>query len=211
MRLQRAYSPRDVQHIRRERIPLEGDWQRVFGQPEWGDPWFIIGPSASGKSSFVMQLCKALSRISGVLYVSLEEGIGLTMKERLARFKMNECQGRFRLITDCDMDDLKARLKKAKSARFIIIDSIQFACDSGWDYQKTKELYQSFPRKTFIFISQQLKSEPVGKSAGRLKYACGVKVETKGYRAFCLGRYSQDVSAYYDIWPERSVEVWNGK
>lgn len=208
MKLQRAYSPKDVQHLRRSAVPLEGEWQRVFGQPEWGDPWFIMGRSASGKSSFVMQLAKALSRISGVLYVSLEENIGLSMQKRLSFFHMEDCQGRFRLITTCDVDDLKARLKKAKSARFIIIDSFQYACDQGWNYTVAMELVRTFPRKSFLFISQQDNRGPIGKGAVRLQYACGVKIETKGYRAFCLGRYSQDVAAYYDIWPERSVEVW---
>lgn len=209
MKLQRAYSPREVEHLRREAIPLEGEWERVFGRPEWGDPWFITGQSASGKSSFLMQLARALSRISGVLYVSLEEGIGLSMQERLRKFRMNECQGRFRLITGADMEELKARLKKPKSARFIIIDSFQYATEAGWDYPSTKALVDQFPRKTFLFVSQEDRGKPIGKSAIKLKYACGVKIQTKGYRAFCLGRYSQSVSNYYDIWPERSAEVWN--
>ena len=51
----RAYSPKDVANIKCKALPFEGQWKDVFGQPEEGDTWFISGPSASGKSSFVMQ------------------------------------------------------------------------------------------------------------------------------------------------------------
>ena len=99
----RAYSPKDVANIKCKALPFEGQWKDVFGQPEEGDTWFISGPSASGKSSFVMQFAKMLCGIGSVLYVSLEEGVGLSMQRRLAQFKMTEVQGSFRIITDGDI------------------------------------------------------------------------------------------------------------
>lgn len=80
----RAYSPKDVANIKHKALPFEGQWKDVFGEPEEGDTWFISGPSASGKSSFVMQFAKMLCGIGSVLYVSLEEGVGLSMQRRLA-------------------------------------------------------------------------------------------------------------------------------
>ena len=59
----RAYSPKDVANIKHKALPLEGEWKDVFGEPEEGDTWFISGPSASGKSSFVMQFAKMLCGI----------------------------------------------------------------------------------------------------------------------------------------------------
>ena len=205
----RAYSPKDVASIKHKVLPFTGKWKEVFGEPEQGDTWFISGPSASGKSSFVMQLAKMLCGIGPVLYISLEEGVGLSMQKRLNEFKMNEVQGSFRIITDGDIEDLDKRLAKPKSAKFIIVDSYQFAFEAGWEYKLTASLIERFSKKTFIFISQEDKGKPLGKPAIRLKYKAGVKVRTLGFRAFCEGRYAGRVGAYYSIWEEKEVEVYN--
>lgn len=207
----RAYSPKDVANIKHKVLPFEGKWKDVFGEPEQGDTWFISGPSASGKSSFVMQLAKMLCGFGPVLYISLEEGVGVSMQRRLAQFNMNEVQGSFRITTDGDMDTLAERLAKPKSAKFIIVDSYQFAFEAGWEYSLTRDLIDRFKQKTFIFISQEDKGKPLGKPAIRLKYKAGVKVRTQGYRAYCQGRYSGSVSEYYTIWEEKAVEVYNEK
>ena len=209
--MKRAYSPKDVANIKHKVLPFEGKWKDVFGEPEQGDTWFISGPSASGKSSFVMQLAKMLCGFGPVLYISLEEGVGVSMQRRLAQFKMNEVQGSFRITTDGDMDTLAERLAKPKSAKFIIVDSYQFAFEVGWEYSLTRDLIDRFKQKTFIFISQEDKGKPLGKPAIRLKYKAGVKVRTQGYRAYCQGRYSGSVSEYYTIWEEKAVEVYNEK
>lgn len=208
--MKRAYSPKDVAAIKCHSLPFEGEWKTVFGQPEEGDTWFISGPSASGKSSFVMQFAKMLCGIGPVLYVSLEEGVGLSMQKRLAQFKMSDVQGKFRLITDGDIAALEERLAKPKSAKFVIVDSYQYAYEAGWEYNLTKALVDRFRRKTFIFVSQEDKGKPLGKPAIRLKYCAGVKVRTLGFRAYCQGRYAGQVGEYYTIWAEKAVEVYNG-
>lgn len=207
----RAYSPKDVANIKHKVLPFEGKWKDVFGEPEQGDTWFISGASASGKSSFVMQLAKMLCSLGNVLYVSLEEGVGVSMQRRLAQFKMNEVQGSFRITTDGDIDALAERLAKPKSAKFIIVDSYQVAFEAGWEYNLTRDLIDRFKHKTFIFISQEDKGKPLGKPAVRLKYKAGVKVRTQGFRAYCQGRYSGNVSEYFTIWEEKAVEVYNEK
>ena len=207
----RAYSPKDVANIKHKVLPFEGKWKEVFGEPEQGDTWFISGASASGKSSFVMQLAKMLCGLGNVLYVSLEEGVRVSMQRRLAQFKMNEVQGSFRITTDGDIDALAERLAKPKSAKFIIVDSYQFAFEAGWEYNLTRDLIDRFKHKTFIFVSQEDKGKPLGKPAIRLKYKAGVKVRTQGFRAYCQGRYSGNVSEYFTIWEEKAVEVYNEK
>lgn len=203
---ERAYSVKEVSRIKTRELALDGDWQAAFGNPSWTERWMVSGQSASGKSSFVMQLAKKLCEYGGVLYMSLEEGVGLSFKERLARFKMDEVQGRLRIITDGSMEALRARLSRHHSAHFVIVDSYQFA---GWSYEETMELVKEYGRKSFIFVSQEDKGRPMGKAAVRLKYACGVKIRTMGFRAYCQGRYIGEAAAYWTIWKEGAMRVWN--
>jgi adenylylsulfate kinase-like enzyme len=50
------------------------DFEQAFAQPEDCGVWFIWGNSGSGKSSFLMELIKALSVCGKIVFNSLEEG-----------------------------------------------------------------------------------------------------------------------------------------
>ena len=80
----RAYSPREILKMTYKPIPWGGEWERCFGQPDMYDTWFISGPSAGGKSSFVMQLAKKLCEYGIVLYCSFEEKVSMSFKERIS-------------------------------------------------------------------------------------------------------------------------------
>lgn len=113
----RAYSPRDIAAKTYVTIPWGEKWSKVFGYPSITETWFVSGSSASGKSSFVMQLAKELCSYGGVLYLSYEEGVSKSFQDRINRYKMNEVQGKFRVATDDTLDELKERLKKAQKCQ----------------------------------------------------------------------------------------------
>lgn len=191
-------------------IPWEGEWEEAFGQPDITDTWLIHGPSAGGKSSFVMQLAKKLCEYGGVLYVSLEEKLSMSFQQRIRRYHMDEVQSKFRVVDDGDIDRLRERLHKRRSARFVIVDSFQVAQQTdGWDYPQASALIEEFPRKSFIFISQEQKSEPLGKGAVRLKYLAGVKVRVKAYQAMCLGRFVPEMGNSFRVWEDGIIQVNN--
>ena len=202
----RAYSPKEVMAKTYRTLEWDGEWADAFGQPEENSTWLIHGPSASGKSSFVMQLAKRLCELGTVLYLSYEEGVSQSMQQRLKRFKMWEVQGRFRLVTDDSLEELSERLRRPKSARFVVVDSYQAA---GWEYKPTVELIERFPRKSFIFISQEDKGQPMGKPAKRLKYYAGVKVRVIGYKAYCQGRFIPEAGTFYPVWEEGILRTTN--
>ncbi len=202
----RAYSPKEILAKTYKTLPWGDKWRGPFGSVPTNEIWFISGASASGKSSFVMQLAKELCNYGMTLYVSYEEGVSQSFKERIDRFKMSEVQGRFRVATSDTYDELVARLSKPKSPHFVIVDSFQVA---EWTYEQARSLIDRFPAKSFIFISQEHKGQPMGKPAARLRYIAGMKVRVVGYKAFCQGRFTDDPGSYYVVWEEGVLRTSN--
>ena len=197
----RAYSPVEIERLRIPELPFTGEWERAFGRPSRFERWYVDGASTSGKSSFVMMLSKKLCDFGKVDYISLEEGANLSFKKRINRLRMSDVAGRFKVLTGTTVAELAERLARPKSANFVVIDSVQYLDVQSFARLK-RLLLVRFPRKSFILVSQLYKGKPKGKMADDLKFDCGVKVRTKGYRAYCHGRYADDAEAYLTIWEE---------
>lgn len=205
--MKRAYSPRDIASKRWKTLEWGEKWSEPFGYPAESASWFICGRSASGKSSFVMQLAKELCKFGVVLYMSYEEKVNQSYQRRMRYLNMGEVQGRFRVVTDDGYEDLVDRLKRPKSAKFVVVDSFQVA---EWDYPHAVELMTRFPRKSFIWVSQEKKGQPMGMGAMKLRYICDMKIWVSGFRAYCQGRAIQDAGSYYTVWEEGVVQTTNG-
>lgn len=201
----RAFSPTEIENLKIPELPLDGEWERAFGRPSRFERWFICGESTSGKSSFVMKLSKKLCDFGKVDYVSLEERANLSFKKRIERLRMKDVAGKFKVVTDISVTELVERLAKPKSANFVVIDSVQYL-DVQSFAQLKRLLLDRFPRKSFILVSQLYKGRPKGKMADDLKFDCGVKVHTKGYRAYCQGRYADNAEAYFTVWEEGACQ-----
>ena len=206
MKLKRAYSPGEVLNMKIPRFEFSGDWQTSIGNPAKSGVWIIWGASGNGKSSFVMQLSKELCKYGLVLYLSYEEGVNQTFQRRMEYLKMNEVQGKFRVVVDETYEELIDRLKKPKSPKFIIVDSYQV---SEWEYPDAVALMKRFPKKCFIWISQEKKSQPMGGGAIRLRYICDMKIRVVGYKAYCQGRAIGEAGSYYVVWEEGIIQTSN--
>lgn len=187
-------------------IPWGERWSEPFGMVPTNETWFISGASAQGKSSFVMQLARELCNYGTVLYLSYEEGISQSFQQRLELFNMREVQGRFRVVCTDTFDELMERLARPKSPHFVIVDSFQ---DSEFTFEQFKELRARFRAKTFIFISQEYKGQPLGKPAARLKYKAGLKIRVVGYKAYSQGRFTGNPGSYYVVWEEGILRTTN--
>lgn len=202
----RAYSPGEIIARKYEPLPWGSRWSGPFGCPDINELWFISGQSASGKSSFVMQLAYELCGYDSVLYLSYEEGLNQSFQQRLIRFHIDDMRGRFRVAIDDTLEELTERLARPKSPHFIIVDSFQVA---GWTYDQVSTLVKRFPRKSFIFISQEHKGQPMGKAAVRLRYLAGVKIRVVAYKAFCQGRATENPGSYFVVWEEGVLRTSN--
>ena len=109
--MKRAYSPKEIAAKKWVTLPWNEKWSKPFGFPAENASWFISGASASGKSSFVMQLGKELCNYGTVLYMSYEEKINQSFQRRMEYLKMNEVQGKFRVVTEGRLEEVIARLK----------------------------------------------------------------------------------------------------
>lgn len=148
----------------------------------------VWGLSANGKSNFMMQFLTALTPYGNVLYVGLEEGFESTMQILANRNLNSEKHSGKIQFADAEMtyDELIIKLKKKKSPRFIVIDSLQY-----WNisYEQYKRLKEMFKRKTLIFVSHADGKLPSGKVAKDIMYDCGIKVRVEGFIAFVKSRY----------------------
>ena len=207
MTLRRAFSPCDVLRIKTQSLPFEGPWAEAFGQPGRTGTWIVWGASGNGKSSFVMQLAKYLCRFGRVAYDSLEESTGYTLQRSLLRHKMHEVNGMMVVLDREPMEELSERMKRERSADFVIVDSFQY---SGLNYHSYKALKERHPDKLIIFVSHADGQLPEGRSAKKVQFDADMKILVQGFRAFCKGRYIAKPGAYFTVWEEGAKVYWGG-
>ena len=201
----RAFNPKEIETIKYSTLQLEGAWGDFLGTVERTGVWIIWGNSGSGKSTFAMQLCRELARHGRVLYNSLEEGISLTMRNRLQLFEMNEVNNRFQIVPGESIAALSKRLSKRRSADFVVIDSLQYA-----GFKSVIELRKfcaAHRGKLLIFISQASGKLPAKNIGIDLMYAATQKIFVSGYLAVSKGRFFGS-KKYFPVWSEMAAKTW---
>lgn len=202
--MKKALSMVDLMRKNREVYAFEGALSEAFGQPEQNGVWFIWGRSGNGKTSFVLQLCKELTRYGKVAYDSLEEGDSLTMQNALMRVGMGDVGRRFILLNE-SLKELDTRLKRRRSPDIVVVDSFQYA---HIDLKQYEEFIDQHKNKLIIFVSQADGLKPWGRTAQSAMYSASLKIWVEGYRAISKGRYRGNLG-YYTIWAEKADEYWN--
>lgn len=202
--MKKALSVTDMMRMKREVYEFEGKWLEAFGRPERNGIWIVWGQSGNGKTSFVLQLCKELTKFGKIAYDSLEEGDSLTMQNALVRVGMADVGNKFMLLNQESITDLSERLSKRRSPDIVVIDSFQYTNMSLLEFRKFCE---KFKHKLLIFISQADGAKPLGRTAVSVMYSASLKIFVNGYRAITKGRYYGN-KGYYTIWEERAKEIW---
>ena len=94
----RAISNKNVLTAKFEVADFDGAFLASFGRPELRGAWIIYGGSGCGKTTFVMQVCKYLTRFRRVAYNSLEQGLSLSLQKAWERVGMEEVGNRIILL-----------------------------------------------------------------------------------------------------------------
>lgn len=202
--MNKALSVTDILSKKYKLLDLQGPWLEAFDRPEATGTWFVWGNSGNGKTSFLLQMIKELSRFGKVLYNSLEEGAAHTMQQALSRSGIQDCKGKLQLVCE-SMEDLRTRLKRHQSPNIIAIDSFQY---TGMNFKDYLDLKKEFPRKLFIYNSQCEGKLPIGKAAVKVHYDASLKIWVEGYKAFSKGRYIGQNGGEYIIWEEGARKYW---
>lgn len=199
----RALSASEILNMKKDTIPFTGAWEAAFGHPEWVGVWIIWGNSGDGKTSFVMQLCKELSKWKKVAYNSREQKASKTMQDTLRENNMQQCKrGRFQLIPGESMAQSSERLLKPKAPDVLVVDSFQYTQMGYKDYIAFKEKH---PDKLIIFVSHADGTQPDGRAAKKVKYDAELKIRVEGFRAFSQGR-TKGSRGYFTVWEEGAKE-----
>ena len=205
----RAYSPRELLSKKIHRIKFDGEeWADLFGHPSRYGVWFCWGNSGNGKTEFVMRLLRLFSANYRTLYVSLEEGLGnVHLQEGLLRNGLGDAGNL--LISFDTVEELAARLRKDKSPRVVVIDTVQYW---GITIQEYKALVKEFDDRLFVFMSHVTPDgrTPDGATALKIKKDSDLRLWIEGFKAFCQGRTWGRTNEYV-IWPQGAAAYWGRK
>ena len=183
-------------------LSFEAEWFEFVGNPENNACWFVWGNSGNGKTSFACQLAKYLSKFGRVLYNSMEEGYSVSLKNAFQNAEISE-NDNITVLSKESISDLKERLRKPKSPKFVIIDSFQY---SGLTALTYKALRNEFETHSFIFISHADGKNPSGRSARTAHYDADIKVWIEGFRAIAKSRYGG--GKFFEIYKEGAEKYW---
>lgn len=209
----RAISNKNVLTAKFEVAEFDGAFLASFGKPELRGAWIIYGGSGSGKTSFVMQVCKYLTRFRRVAYDSLEQGLSLSLQKAWERVGMEEVGNRIILLNKESLKDLRLRLSKKQSPNVVVVDSVHYWL--GLKMSDYINLRNDFPDKLFIFVSHEKGGQPDGKLAQKIRYDSDIKIRVEGYKAFVTTRYEVsergEGGADFIIWEQGAQDYWVDK
>ena len=202
----RAYSPSEILKMKKKEFAFNGEWLDAFDCPELCGVWFVWGNSGNGKTSFIMQLCRELSRFGKVAINALEEAQSKSVKDAIRRFGMDDLDGKVQFLCE-PLSELTERLAKKRSADFVIVDSFQYTQLTYKQYIAFKEANK---KKLIVFVSHADGKKPAGRAAVSVMYDAALKIWIEGYRAFSKGRYI-GITGVLDIWKDGALEYWGEK
>lgn len=205
--MRRGYSVKQAMTVKVHQLELSERFERAFGSPETTGVWFVWGESGNGKTSFVMQLCKELTRFGKVVYDSLEQGLGASMQQTLRQQEMVEVNRRFMILDRESLAELDHRMKLPRSPKIYVIDSIQCIEASIGEIRKFLRRHRD---RLIIFVSQTEGSHPSGRTAQRVMFDADMKIYVEGFRAMSKGRFF-GTEPYYTVWGEGAERYYGSK
>lgn len=204
-KLPQSYGIAQLKMMQYDVFKLTGKWKTLFGRPEKGVTWFIWGNSGNGKSSACAMLAYLLAGFAKVLYLSLEEKRGKSIRTKLIEAGFNASSKNFQLLDKSSYAELVRRLHRRGSEDVVFVDSLQYWGISTKQYQT---LIERFPSKTFVFVSHASGGNPKGSVGEAIHYDAGVKIWVEGGRMSVKHRFEGGGGQLVVI-PQLAKIYWN--
>ncbi|ENA1803049.1 ATP-binding protein, partial [Flavobacterium psychrophilum] len=172
----------------------------AFKQPQDKGVWFVWGGSGSGKSTFVMMLCKEMALLKHKVFFNLleEETDDTDFIERVDMLEMNDVEDCF-LAKTYNYDEMIIYLKRKNSAKVVVIDSATYFFESFEQYQNFKKMFRD---KIIIITGHARGNNPKFELEDRIKFDAKMKIFVNGYLALCKGRTIGPNGGRFIIWQE---------
>lgn len=166
-------SLRDLQKARFKTLQFTGKWKELMGTPEERFSIMIYGQSGQGKSTFAINFAEYLSNNFGaVLFNSAEEGISLTLQDKLKNLKSNDLF----ISHHKDFNSMKKHLKSS-TCKFVVLDSVNHM---NLTPDNVEELRNMDKTRGFISIHQVTKSGEF-KGDNKFLHNCDVEIVVDNY------------------------------
>lgn len=205
----RALSNRNVCDATFAAAPFEGAWRASLGRPELRGSWIIFGASGTGKTHFALLLLKYLSRfVDRVAYDTVEQGMSLSFHRAWIDAGMAEAGNRVVVLDREQIPELRERLRRRKSPRVVVIDSITAL--TGFTRSAYAGLVEEFPDRLFIFLAHERGGMPYPTIAEHVRKLSEIKIRTEGFRAFVNSRFADGDGGGepFTIWEEGAARYF---
>lgn len=183
-----------------QRIKFTGQWFEAFKEPQDKGVWFIWGGSGSGKSTFILMLCKILATLGFKVFLNLmeEETDDTDFIDRINLLEMNEIEDNF-LARSYEYNDLVIYLKRKNSAKVVVIDSATYFFES---FEQYKEFKKMFKDKIIIITGHANGKNPKYSLEDSIMFDAKMKIFVNGYLALCRGRTIGPNGGRFIIWED---------
>jgi uridine kinase len=198
--LLKALTVANILNQKVQRIPFIGKWFEAFKEPQDKGVWFIWGGSGSGKSTFVMNLSKALALLGFKVFYNLleEETDDTDFIDRINFNEMNDVEENF-LARSYDYNDGVTFLKRKNSAKVVVIDSATYFFESFEQYKQFKRMFKD---KIIIITGHANGKNPKHALEDAIMFDAKMKIFVNGYLALCKGRTIGPNGGRFIIWED---------
>lgn len=192
-------------------IQLAPDWMALLGEDlvKRFDVC-VTGDSANGKTTFVLQLVKELSKIGYVFYNSYEQGLSASLQTNIKLVDLTTCKGKVFFGNKLSFEDLKKKFQnKYFRCNYLVIDSQDWM---NFTEEQYRELQSMKPKTLSIITICWAKpgiATPRNTHAQAIHYAADCKIHVQDFVAYCRGRFG--ASKPFVIWEEGHLNAMKKK
>ena len=180
----KGFSANELLKMKFDTLTFTGKFFDLIGNPDIRFAGLIWGLPKGGKSNLSIRFADYLQEYFGdVLYVAAEEGISVSMQEKIKAIGGSDIT----LLATKNRDEIKGFMKSS-IASFVFIDSINVV---NIDDAFLEEMKQENPNKSFVAIVQATKGGNF-KGEQSLEHNCDFVIKVVNGIAYHKGRFGPE-------------------